>query len=138
MRISIETEVRAPLTRVWDAWVTPEDITRWNFAVDDWWCPKAEIELEAGGHFRYRMEAKDESAGFDFEGEFTRITPYERIQFKLEDDRRVEVEFIETGDGVRVVESFEAEDEHSAEQQRQGWLNILHNFRKHVESKTNQ
>lgn len=102
MKISIETEVRAPLTSVWEAWVSPEDITRWNYAIDDWCCPEAEVNLEVGGHFKYRMEARDGSMGFDFEGEFTNITPYQSIQFKLEDDREVKVEFIETENGVRV------------------------------------
>lgn len=133
MQISIETEVKAPLSRVWQAWTTPEDITRWNFAIDDWCCPSARIDLKVGGHFSYRMEARDGSAGFDFEGEFTEVTPHEAIRFKLEDDREVKVAFIETATGVRVVETFDAEDEHSAEMQRQGWLGILNNFKQHVE-----
>ena len=45
------------------------------------------------------------------------------------------VEFIETINGVKVVETFEAEDENSAEQQKQGWQSILNNFKKHVEKK---
>ncbi len=137
MKISIETEVNAPLSTVWDAWVTPDDITHWNFAIDEWCCPRAEVDLEVGGSFNYRMEAKDGSAGFDFEGEFTEITPYKSIHFVLGDDREVKVQFIETENGVKVVETFEAEDENSAEQQRQGWLSILSNFKKHVESKSN-
>ena len=137
MKISIETEVQAPLSSVWDAWVTPEDITNWNYAIEDWCCPKAEINFEVGGHFNYRMEAKDGSMGFDFEGEFTKVTPYKDIHFKLGDDREVKVEFIQVENGVKVIESFEAEDENSAEQQRQGWLSILNNFKKHVESKSN-
>ncbi len=137
MKISIETEINAPLSMVWDAWVTPEDITRWNFAVDEWCCPRAKLDLEAGGSFNYRMEAKDGSAGFDFEGEFTEIYPYKSIHYKLGDDRKVEVQFTETQSGVKVIETFEAEDENSAEQQRQGWLSILNNFKKHVESQSN-
>ncbi|GGX71419.1 SRPBCC family protein [Saccharospirillum salsuginis] len=136
MNISIETEVNAPLRAVWDAWVTPEDITQWNFAIDEWCCPRAELDLVAGGRFNYRMEAKDGSAGFDFEGEFTDINPYQSIHFKLGDDREVEVRFTETQNGVRVIEKFEAEDENTAEQQRQGWLSILNNFKQHVESKS--
>ncbi len=137
MKISIETEVNAPLSTVWDAWVTPEDITRWNFAIDEWCCPRAELDLEAGGSFNYRMEAKDGSAGFDFSGKFAEINPYKSIHYQLGDDRKVEVKFMETPNGVKVIETFEAEDENSAEQQRQGWLSILNNFKKHVESKSN-
>ena len=137
MKISIETEVKASPATVWDAWVTPEDITNWNFAIDEWCCPRAEINLEPGGKFNYRMEAKDGSMGFDFEGTFTKITPNDSIHFKLEDNREVTVEFIQTANGVKVVETFDAEDENSAEQQKQGWQSILNNFKKHVESKGN-
>jgi uncharacterized protein YndB with AHSA1/START domain len=137
MKITIETEVKASPAVVWNAWVTPEDITSWNFAIDEWYCPTAEINLEVGGKFNYRMEAKDGSMGFDFEGEFTEITPQKAIHYKLGDDREVEIEFIETENGVKVVETFDAEDENSAEQQKQGWLSILSNFKKHVESKSN-
>lgn len=134
MEISIETEVAAPIDVVWNAWVTPKDITNWNFASDEWCCPSAEINLEVGGKFKYRMEAKDGSMGFDFEGVFTNIAQQKAIHFKLEDNRDVKVEFIASPVGTKVIETFTAEDENSAEQQRQGWLGILKNFKKHVES----
>lgn len=82
------------------------------------------------------MEAKDGSMGFDFEGTFTQIVENKSISFKLEDNRIVTIEFSEAGSGVRVVETFEAESENAAEQQKQGWQNILNNFKKHVESNT--
>lgn len=138
MKISIATQVNAPLKAVWDAWVTPEDIIHWNFAIDDWCCPRATLDLNAGGSFNYRMEAKDGSAGFDFEGEFTAIIPYQSIHYTLGDDRAVEVQFVEMHNGVKVIETFETEDENSAELQRQGWLGILNNFKRHVESKGNR
>jgi len=137
MKISIETEVQAPLATVWEAWVTPEDITSWNFPIDEWCCPRAEIDLQVGGKFNYRMEAKDGSVGFDFEGSFTKVEPRDSIHLVLEDDRVVTVEFIEKANGVRVVETFCAENENSPEQQKQGWQSILNNFKKHVESKGN-
>jgi len=137
MKISIETEVQAPLATVWEAWVTPEDITSWNFPIDEWCCPRAEIDLQVGGKFNYRMEAKDGSVGFDFEGSFTKVKPRDSIHLVLEDDRVVTVEFIEKANGVRVVETFCAENENSPEQQKQGWQSILNNFKKHVESKGN-
>jgi uncharacterized protein YndB with AHSA1/START domain len=134
MRIAIETTVEAPIQRVWAAWITPEDIQRWNFATDEWICPRADIELSVGGKFSYRMEARDGSIGFDFEGVFTRIENNRLIEFELGDQRRVSVEFSEAENGVRLVERFEVEDQHSAEQQREGWQSILDNFKKHVEA----
>ena len=138
MDISIETTVNASLAEVWSAWTTPDHIKKWNFASDDWHCPKARIDLQVGGTFSYRMEAKDRSAGFDFEGTFTSIQTSESIEYALADDRNVRVLFSETEQGIRVVETFEADDEFSAEYQKQGWQAILTNFKNYVESMDNQ
>lgn len=135
MKIRIETDVKATPAIVWDAWITPQDIKRWHFASDEWCCPSAEINLEVGGKFNFRMEAKDGSMGFDFIGEFIEIVPFQAIQYKLEDDREVKVEFIAYDDRVKVIETFDAEDENTAERQKEGWLRILENFKVHVESK---
>jgi uncharacterized protein YndB with AHSA1/START domain len=81
------------------------------------------------------MEAKDGSAGFDFEGTYTRVVPRERIEYRMSDGREVEVEFIETADGVLVRNTFDADGEYPAEVQRQGWQAILDHFGSHAESK---
>jgi hypothetical protein len=81
------------------------------------------------------MEAKDKSFGFDFEGEFTVVDYLKKIEFKLGEMRKVAVCFRETSDGTLVEETFQAETQNSAEQQRQGWQAILNNFKTHVESR---
>ena len=83
------------------------------------------------------MEANDGSMGFDFEGEFVVIKPKHSIKYLFEDQREVLVEFIEFEYGVRLVETFDAEDQNSAQQPRSGWLAILNNFKRHVERKNN-
>jgi hypothetical protein len=80
------------------------------------------------------MEAKDKSFGFDFEGEFTVVDYLKMIEFKLGDQRHVVVCFQETSEGTLVEETFEAEEQNSAELQRQGWQAILNNFKTHVEA----
>lgn len=132
MRITIETFVRAPVERVWQAWITPSDITQWNAASDDWHTPTASVDLRVGGRFSHRMEAKDGSMGFDFAGTFTHIVPHQRIECSF-DERTLLVEFLAEADGTRVRESFDAETTHPIELQRQGWQAILDNFKKHVE-----
>lgn len=134
MKITVTTTVKAPVQRVWAAWTTPESITKWNFASDDWCCPHASIDLAVGAKFSYRMEAKDGSFGFDFEGKFTRVETNKSIEYIMDDGRKVWVSFEETADGVTVSETFDAENQHSAEMQRQGWQSILENFKKHTES----
>ena len=135
MKITVETTVQAPVALVWEAWTTPQDITLWNSASNDWHTPTATIDLAEGGTFCYRMEAKDQSMGFDFEGRFTRVVAGELIEYEMSDGRAVRVEFEDTGDGVVVRETFDAESAHAGEQQRQGWQAILDRFAKHTESK---
>lgn len=89
--------------------------------------------MNIGGKFTTTMSAKDKSASFDFSGIYINIIPYKLIEYKLEDDRRVKVEFLITSEGIEVKETFDMEAEDSDELQRNGWQAILENFRKHVE-----
>lgn len=134
MMIDIEITVNAPIQKVWDCWTQPKHITQWNFASDEWCCPKANNELVEGSKFSWRMEAKDGSMGFDFIGTYTDIQPIKSIKYSIEDGRSVIISFEEVNGGVRVQESFEAEGTNSDEMQRAGWQAILINFKKHVES----
>mgnify|MGYP005865263713 CR=1 FL=1 len=134
MKITIETTVKAPIQDVWKAWTTPSDIVQWNTASDDWHTTKSDVDLRVGGSFSSRMEAKDGSFGFDFAGTYTTVVPNELLECAL-GDRNLRVEFLSAPSGVTVRETFDAEDTHSIEQQRQGWQAILDRFARHVESK---
>jgi uncharacterized protein YndB with AHSA1/START domain len=135
MKITVQTLVRAELNTVWRAWNDPADIREWNTAADDWHTTQSSVDLREGGTFMARMEARDGSEGFDFEGTYTRIVPRKIIESRLEDGRNVKVEFTEVADGVLLNETFEAESENTPEVQRQGWQAILDNFARHVEAK---
>lgn len=135
MEITIEATVKAPIDRVWAAWNDPRAIEQWNAASPDWHTPRASVDLREGGKFTSRMEARDGSMGFDFEGIYTRIEPNRLIEYTMGDGRKVRVEFAAAGDAVSVRETFDAEDTHTAEQQRQGWQSILDNFARHVEGR---
>ena len=71
MKITVETTVKAPISKVWNAYTRPDDIKQWNTASPDWHTTAASVDLRVGGMFSSRMEAKDGSFGFDFEGEYT-------------------------------------------------------------------
>ena len=135
MQITIQTTVNAPLATVWRAWNSPDDIKQWNAAQDDWHTTRSELDLREGGKFLSRMEAKDGSMGFDFEGTYTRVVPMQEIDYRMSDGREVSVRFEEREQGVLVTETFDAESENSPEMQRQGWQAILDSFRRHVEAK---
>ncbi len=135
MKITVEAVVNADLNQVWDAWNNPTDIKQWNSAQDDWHTTRSSVDLREGGKFQSRMEAKDGSEGFDFEGTYTRVVPRGAIEYRMSDGRQVKVEFVERAGGVLVKETFDAETENSPELQRRGWQAILDNFGRHVEAK---
>jgi uncharacterized protein YndB with AHSA1/START domain len=136
MKISVEKVVKADLNQVWDAWNNPADIKQWNTAEEDWQTTESIVDLREGGTFKSRMESKDGSEGFDFEGTYTRVVPRKAIDFRMSDGREVAIEFVERADGVLVKETFDPENENPPEVQRQGWQAILDNFGRHVEAKS--
>lgn len=134
MKITVEALVKAPIDKVWAAYVTPDDIKAWNAASDDWHTTKSAVDLRPGGQFSSRMEAKDGSFGFDFAGTYTKVEKNKLIEYNF-GDRVGVVDFIPGAGGVTVRVTFDAETENPIEMQRDGWAAILANFKKHVERK---
>ncbi len=132
-KITIESTIKAPIEKVWKYWTSPEHITKWNTASDDWHTPRAENDLRVGGKFLSRMEAKDGSFGFDFEGVYDQVVIHEKIAYSMSDGRTVETTFTKDGDKTKVISTFDAENQNSLEMQRGGWQAILDNFKKYVE-----
>jgi uncharacterized protein YndB with AHSA1/START domain len=133
-KITVETIIAADSKKVWDFWTSPEHITKWNFASDDWHCPKAENDLRVGGKLRSRMEAKDGSFGFDFEAIYDEIIDQKKITYTMPDGRQATTDFEHLDGKTKVTTTFDAETENSVEMQRAGWQAILDNFKKYVES----
>jgi uncharacterized protein YndB with AHSA1/START domain len=133
-KVTVETTVRAPIEEVWRAYTTPEDIKRWNAASDDWHTTCATVDLRTRGAFHSRMEAKDGSFGFDFDGVYTKIVPLQLIEYSF-GDRTARVEFADRQQGVAIRVTFDTEATHSIEQQRDGWQAILNRFARHIEAR---
>lgn len=132
--ITVSATVQAPIETVWEFFTKPEHIVNWNNASPDWHTPRATNDLREGGKFSSRMEARDGSAGFDFEGVYTRVVPHQEIAYQIADGRTVVVRFTANGDATQVDETFEAEGVHPAEMQRSGWQSILDRFKWYTEA----
>ncbi|HMT06711.1 MAG TPA: SRPBCC family protein [Pyrinomonadaceae bacterium] len=133
-KIAVEATINESIETVWDRYTNPEHIVNWNFANNDWCCPRAENDLRAGGKMLSRMEAKDGSFGFDFEAVYDEVMPNEKLVYTMTDGRQATVNFAELDSHTQVTVVFDAEDENSHELQQQGWQAILDNFKKYSES----
>jgi uncharacterized protein YndB with AHSA1/START domain len=133
MKITVETLVNASPATAWDRWITPAHITKWYAASADWHTPRAANDVKVGGSFDFRMEARNGSAGFDFQGTYTIVDPHTRLHCLLGDGRHLDIRFLPEAGKVRIVEEFDAESSNSAERQRAGWQAILNSFKEYVE-----
>ena len=133
-KITVEATAKSPLTKVWKAWNTPGDIMQWNAADPSWHSPSSENDLRVGGKFKNRMEAKDGSFGFDFEGIYDRVELHQEISYTMPDGRKVSTFFKDKVGETHIATTFDAETENDPEFQKQGWQAILNNFVKYVEA----
>ena len=135
-KITVSATVNAPIAKVWDYYTQPDHITKWNFASDDWQCPKAENDLRVGGKCSARMEAKDGSFGFDFETTYTKVEIPRELAYTMADGRMASTSFETIEQQTLVSTTFDPEKENPLEMQQQGWQMILNNFKKYAESVT--
>ncbi len=133
-KITISSTIKAPITKVWACYTQPEHIIRWNTASPDWHTTKAENDLMVGGRFCSRMEAKDGSFGFDFEGTYDVVVIQERLDYTLSDGRKVEVVFEEDDQATTIIVHFEPESQNLPEMQQGGWQAILDSFKRYTEN----
>lgn len=132
--VTIEAVINANAEKVWTLWTLPEHIRQWNHASPDWYSPKAANDLRPGGKFNYRMEARDGSMGFDFEGIYDAVTPGRFIEYTMGDGRKAQVIFTAADNQTHIKETFEAETENPVELQKAGWQAILDNFKQYAET----
>lgn len=133
-KITVTATISADSQKVWNYWTDSEHITNWNFASDDWHCPRAENDLRVGGKYNARMEAKDGSFGFDFEAIYDEVIDQKRMTYTIADGRQATTDFENLDGKTKVTTTFDAESENPVEMQREGWQAILNNFKKYTEA----
>lgn len=132
-KITVQAIVNAEIMKVWDYYTNPLHIVNWNFADPSWHCPKAENNLNIGGIYKARMEAKDGSFGFDFEAIYTEITFEKSFTYEF-DNRVVNVILNTINNNTEIIVTFDPENENPIDLQTFGWQSILNNFKKYTEN----
>jgi uncharacterized protein YndB with AHSA1/START domain len=80
--VLVTRELEAPVGEVWKAWSDPEYVMRW-WGPTGFTSPSAEMDFRVGGASLVCMRAPAEYGGQDMyhTWTYTRIEPYERIEF---------------------------------------------------------
>ena len=133
--LTIQAILNKDLSTVWDTYTNPDHIIHWNFASPDWSCPYAKNDLTIGGQYLARMEAKDGSFGFDFEGIYDDVIPHQFLSFTLPDARKIRIFFQKKEEYLTEIKIyFDPENIHPHDFQVLGWQSILNNFKSYSES----
>ena len=131
--ITVQSNIHAPVQKVWEFFTNPQHVINWNFAMPEWHCPSATNQLKVGGEFHYTMSARDNSMSFDFWGTYQKVEKEKNIEILLGDGRSMLVTFEMTDATTIITEKFEPEKENPVEMQQAGWQMILDNFKRYVE-----
>ena len=77
--VAMTRRFAAPRALVFDAFTKPALVTRWLLGPDGWTMPVCEIDLRAGGAYRYRWRSDDGEREFGVAGTYREVVPPERI-----------------------------------------------------------
>lgn len=132
-KITVSATINAQLQKVWDSYTNPKHIVNWNFADPSWHCPSADNDMQIGGIYNARMEARDGSFGFDFVAIYTEINQHESFSYEF-GGRKATVHFKNSGNHTEVIITFDPESENPIEMQKSGWQLILNNFKSYTET----
>jgi uncharacterized protein YndB with AHSA1/START domain len=133
--ITVEVTIDKPIDLVWQVWSSPADIMQWNIPFDDWHSPRVDNDLQTGGSFLFRMEAKNGSEGFDHSGVYDKVIINQLIEYTGTDGRKSSIRFVANDKTTTIAETFEPEKTNSIEMQKDFCQAILNNFKKYVETK---
>lgn len=126
--VVIERIIKAPIERVFDAFITPEDLLQWHHAGDGWKTPYAEVDPKVGGKIKIGYSSADGDMTFDFEAYIQEIQRPYKFYYRLgmvemikDDDRLVTIDLSEVDEGTKVRLELDLEPLHTPEQQLEGW-----------------
>lgn len=126
--IVIERVINADIERVFNAFITPEDLIQWHHAGDGWKTPYAEIDPRVGGKIKIGYSDAEETMTFDLEAYIEVIERPKKFYYRLgmidmitDDDRLVTIDLSTVEGGTNIRLELDLEPLHTPEQQREGW-----------------
>ena len=131
--LTFEESINAPIERVYDAFLTPDDLLQWHRGSEDWTTPHAETDPQVGGRFNIGFGDPTGENSFDFTGSYVELDRPNRIRYTIDDGREVDIIFQNDGVDTTVVWNFEPEGNFPEELQRQGWAAQLANLKAYLE-----
>jgi uncharacterized protein YndB with AHSA1/START domain len=87
--VKVTRKLHARRDLVYEAYTNPELVRRWLLGPPGWTMPVCEMDVRAGGKYRWRWRSEEDGKEFGFHGEFREVSPPEKL---------VQIEFYDPGD----------------------------------------
>jgi uncharacterized protein YndB with AHSA1/START domain len=140
--IRLERSFAGTPEEVFDAWTSPEVLTRWWAAQPTWSSPGCEVDLRVGGRYTLRMR-DDDGRVYAVGGEYREVDRPRRLVYTWcwqgtdgPDPgvvSLVTVEFLPETDGTTVVlEHSGLLSEQSRTGHESGWIGVLENLARRI------
>ncbi len=71
--VQVKRSFDAPVDLVWRAYTEPALIRRWMLGPPGWSMPVCEMDVRAGGRYRWRWRNDEDGKEFGFHGEFRQV-----------------------------------------------------------------
>ncbi|MBX9746564.1 MAG: SRPBCC family protein [Hyphomonadaceae bacterium] len=71
--VRVTRTFKAPRQLVWDAHTKPELVTKWMLGPPGWSMPVCEMDVRAGGKYRWRWQSDEDGKQFGFFGTFGEV-----------------------------------------------------------------
>lgn len=129
LSLTVSRIIRAPIEKVYNAWLNPEMLARFMIPGDGMTVPKAETEPKVGGRFHILMAAGDQEIPHG--GEYKTLTPYTEIAFTWEspysiDESIVTIRLEDTEEGILLqLHHVKFPTEESRDNHEGGWTAIV-------------
>src|SRR5688572_17436492 len=79
--VCVVRSFNAPRKLVWDAYTKPELVQKWMLGAPGWTMPVCEMDVRAGGSYRWRWRSLDKKE-MGFFGRFREVDPPNRIVYE--------------------------------------------------------
>jgi uncharacterized protein YndB with AHSA1/START domain len=148
LTLKLSRTIKAPRTRVFDAWTRPELAEKW-FAPRSMVVVSAEADARSGGTYRIAMRG-DNGTGKCINaavaGHYTKVIPNELLSFTWAwpgdpaPETLVTVEFKDAGEGKTQITITQGQFEQKSDLDRHehGWLGCFDNLEKFAKSTADQ
>ncbi|QJD97151.1 SRPBCC domain-containing protein [Mucilaginibacter robiniae] len=145
LKLGAEKDFAVPVEKLYQAWITPEDLKQW-------WKPSenhlttVNLDVREGGKFKYEFEGKDHQIALAITGDYKEVKPNEKLMYSWNwdiptdtikpSDHELTIEFVANGDGSKIkVTQKNFQDDESITPHQEGWDKALNDLQAYLNQK---